>query len=665
MHRSILRRTAAAASGVVTLLPGVIGVLAMSPAVSAGQIVVAHLSADFEPGVAAGEVRTPADTFGVGTWHYLASQTLNPSDSGANLADLEWDASAQFFESPGFDHADGFNADALARSEGGSMLMHPRPAADGFVVARWQTGAAYSDGVRLVGYVRKSVAAEGDGVRVLVYVDGVSVLDVTLAPEDAVGQHFDLVAMGVEAGSTVDVVVSAVDSNDDDGTLVDLTIYRLTAAPNMPQPGDYLVISRTYGSLYALDPASGELRALLSGLELRDASGLVRGEGVVLSNAFTDALAINEFGRLVCRFARPTRYGLAAVDVVSGRRTVLNGTEAPEWDQGGDPLFIDSEHAFVTADGWLAGPTGNGRILLYDLRAQTTTLVSGDTLGDGPVLKRPRAMGMLDATTLVVVESGFAVGMWSGAGVYRVDVASGDRTFLSRLTPAPFERPMMSGGVEIGTVMLGDDEGGAGPVANLQFRTVLVTDGRILVGEAIGLPGPPWDGGLLEIDPITGDRTLLVGTALVDDGLVTNTVTELPSNASSVYVDAPIGLLERSPGVVAFVLQFVPAKLYEFDLVTRELHEIADVGTQIDPGRAGTVELSGLAVYRSTAIPGDANCDGSVNGFDVENFVRALSTPVQYQLDVAWCTQVTCDVNADGSVNGLDIDGFVELLTSP
>ncbi|MCG3125538.1 MAG: hypothetical protein CHACPFDD_00362 [Phycisphaerae bacterium] len=53
----------------------------------------------------------------------------------------------------------------------------------------------------------------------------------------------------------------------------------------------------------------------------------------------------------------------------------------------------------------------------------------------------------------------------------------------------------------------------------------------------------------------------------------------------------------------------------------------------------------------------DTNCDGSVNGFDVDPFVGLLTgagTP---------CAPCSGDVDGDGSVNGFDVDPFVVVLT--
>jgi hypothetical protein len=60
---------------------------------------------------------------------------------------------------------------------------------------------------------------------------------------------------------------------------------------------------------------------------------------------------------------------------------------------------------------------------------------------------------------------------------------------------------------------------------------------------------------------------------------------------------------------------------------------------------------------------GDANCDGSIDAFDIDAFALALTNPA------AWQAQYTCgylcanDCDADGAVNAFDIDRFVQILT--
>lgn len=72
----------------------------------------------------------------------------------------------------------------------------------------------------------------------------------------------------------------------------------------------------------------------------------------------------------------------------------------------------------------------------------------------------------------------------------------------------------------------------------------------------------------------------------------------------------------------------------------------------------------GLFVWRILPRPGDANCDGSLNGFDIETFVLAVSDPAGYAALYPQCSaDGAADLNGDGSINGLDIEPFIALLS--
>jgi hypothetical protein len=60
---------------------------------------------------------------------------------------------------------------------------------------------------------------------------------------------------------------------------------------------------------------------------------------------------------------------------------------------------------------------------------------------------------------------------------------------------------------------------------------------------------------------------------------------------------------------------------------------------------------------------GDLNCDGVINGYDIDPFVLALTDPAAYASAYPGCDYMLADVNHDGAVNGYDIDPFVLLLT--
>ncbi|MBL8879811.1 MAG: hypothetical protein JNG88_11890 [Phycisphaerales bacterium] len=115
-------------------------------------------------------------------------------------------------------------------------------------------------------------------------------------------------------------------------------------------------------------------------------------------------------------------------------------------------------------------------------------------------------------------------------------------------------------------------------------------------------------------------------------------------------------------------------KLY-YQSVSREFVEfLRDNGL---PGGAGVAfhdlwatndrcppELMASAnVQFQTVVPGDLNCDGVVNNFDIDPFVLALVDPDAYA--AAWpnCNRDNADANGDGNVDNFDIDPFVALLT--
>ncbi|MBU0641452.1 MAG: hypothetical protein KKB50_21535 [Planctomycetes bacterium] len=76
------------------------------------------------------------------------------------------------------------------------------------------------------------------------------------------------------------------------------------------------------------------------------------------------------------------------------------------------------------------------------------------------------------------------------------------------------------------------------------------------------------------------------------------------------------------------------------------------------------IELVALTCEDEYAA-GDLNCDGLLNGFDIDPFVLVLSTNEPYDEYYAQypnCNHMLADINGDGQINGFDIDPFVDLL---
>jgi hypothetical protein len=78
-------------------------------------------------------------------------------------------------------------------------------------------------------------------------------------------------------------------------------------------------------------------------------------------------------------------------------------------------------------------------------------------------------------------------------------------------------------------------------------------------------------------------------------------------------------------------------------------------------GQTGNIVLN--ASGGQAACPGDMNCDGTIDGYDVDPFVLALVNPTAYAAQLPYCSATLADINGDGSINGYDIDPFVALLT--
>jgi probable HAF family extracellular repeat protein len=73
---------------------------------------------------------------------------------------------------------------------------------------------------------------------------------------------------------------------------------------------------------------------------------------------------------------------------------------------------------------------------------------------------------------------------------------------------------------------------------------------------------------------------------------------------------------------------------------------------------------SGTRAFLLTPIvPGDLNCDGSVNFGDINPFVLILSNPTGWQQTYPDCPFLNGDINGDGNVNFGDINPFVALLS--
>jgi hypothetical protein len=59
---------------------------------------------------------------------------------------------------------------------------------------------------------------------------------------------------------------------------------------------------------------------------------------------------------------------------------------------------------------------------------------------------------------------------------------------------------------------------------------------------------------------------------------------------------------------------------------------------------------------------GDLNCDATIDAFDVEPFIVALTDPNLYSTRYPSCDSLLADTDGNGTVDAFDIEPFVRLL---
>lgn len=133
------------------------------------------------------------------------------------------------------------------------------------------------------------------------------------------------------------------------------------------------------------------------------------------------------------------------------------------------------------------------------------------------------------------------------------------------------------------------------------------------------------------------------------------------------FFDAETGILQAYDVNGAFLQEYIsnPLSAGEFEVmrVTRPQAEIVWAVAYTATGAGNFGRLDDLEfVTPASRPPGDTNCDGLLNFFDIDPFVVALLTPDVYPTLYPNCQVLTADVNGDSRVDFFDIDPFLELL---
>ncbi len=416
---------------------------------------------------------------------------------------------------------------------------------------------------------------------------------------------------------------------------------------------DLIVASRAYGTLLAINPADGTIRSVVTGPDLRIPAKTIRGTGTALAGALSGDIACSRDATIYWKLATTsTTSATYRVDPANGNRSGLFGSAGSLHDASGSPIPLDAQTLLLAADGFNGGSNANARVLRFKLPAGPTTLVSGDLVGDGVRMFRGRSMVLADNRTAFVAEIGNFGGPANSSGLYRINLQSGARELVSRLLVQPLSRSSVSGGVLSPSAFIWTR--GTGPVANGQVRSLLLAGGKLYAGVSSNVAGVFYSG-ILEIDVSTGDRALVVGTAVLDDGIGLSVVTNPPSNAGAPAFDSPSGLTLLADGTIAFTSLFTYNAVYRLNLATRELTVLADLGPQVTPDVRGNMQLTSMTRY--TSCGADLNLDGFVDDADFSLF--AVAYDILDCADPGIAPPCAADLTEDLVVDDQDFVAFV------
>ncbi len=411
------------------------------------------------------------------------------------------------------------------------------------------------------------------------------------------------------------------------------------AGAELPRHLDWVVISRSQGTMFAVDPATGLIRSIVTGPDLRVAGKPVRGTGTLLAGALSGDIGTSVDGRIYWKLApTTTTWATFQIEAATGNRLGLFGSGAAAHDASGSPVMLNAKTLLLAADDFDATSNSNGRVLSYALPAGPTTVLSGDLVGDGPRTLLARSMTLSDNHTAYVAEVGALGGNTGGAGVFRIDLATGARTYISRLTLQTIFRKTVTGGVlSVASTQL---TRGTGPVCNGQVRSILYREGKLYASLSSQKADQSFVSGIVEIDPATGNRTLLVGTAIAENGA--SYVTAAASNPGAPSFDSPSGLTALADHSIVFTSLFTYNTVLRLKPETRELTLAADLGPQVTADVRGTMLFTSMAQFLNCA--GDLNRDGVVDDADFVLFVA--------EYDILDCADGAIPVGCPGDLNG-------------
>jgi len=315
--------------------------------------------------------------------------------------------------------------------------------------------------------------------------------------------------------------------------------------------GPVYVIDDDEDSVVAIDRATGE-RTLVSDDSDGTNGGAAVGSGPGLGSASSMAWD-PVFERIVVgRNSGSNNDAILVVDPDTGDRTILSDNSVGDFNLSNPAaVAVDPDDGTI----YVADPNLSSVYAIDPItgaRAFVTGLAAGANLGTGPSLGNARVIG-------VGTDGSLFVGDRSNATVLSVDVETGDRTVIASGDIGDgdvFIDPFYMAGGDGEVLVTDSNRWSVIAVDAATYARTTVFDTTLGEGQRVGNgPGPVATDGdrlfvglrsadaLMEIDPVTGDRTILGGKGPAYDG-ITDVVFEPSAGTLYVVDDALEALLE-------------------------------------------------------------------------------------------------------------------------
>lgn len=191
---------------------------------------------------------------------------------------------------------------------------------------------------------------------------------------------------------------------------------------------------------------------------------------------------------------------------------------------------------------------------------------------------------------------------------------------------------------------------GTGPFCGQSSHPIGFAGGHVYFS-AISQHSGGYIGGVVQVDPATGNRELILGSAID----ATNQVVYVPPASGLPSYNALPSAFFDSPTGELFIGEWDPtSRIVAFDPQTGAARVIVDFAAYFAPA-SSFQRVRGIAIY--TNCPADINLDGFADDSDFTHFVGAYD--ILDCADAAMPVPCPSDLNADGLVDDADFQIFV------